>query len=121
MVERLNEITRATGAVIVVSSTWRICNEAEFARLIDYLKQEGVEAEIIGRTPRVPSRRTAEGHEARGIEIQDWLDENPVDKFVILDDDSDMEHLMPYLVHTTWNDGISEENVAEAIALLKVA
>lgn len=51
----------------------------------------------------------------RGIEIQRWFDETFKEKglehdapFVIVDDESDMKHLSPYLVQTKF-DGVSDE------------
>ena len=55
----------------------------------------------------------------RGIEIQTWLDENPgVEKFIILDDDSDMVHLMPHLLQTDGEFGLTNEIADKAIKRL---
>lgn len=85
----LNDLTDATGAKIVVSSTWRIDEDVE-----DYLKEAGVTGEIIGKTPVLRDRFSL-----RGNEIHAWIVQNEellgesYDKywrFIILDDDSDM-------------------------------
>jgi hypothetical protein len=57
----------------------------------------------------------------RGLEIQDWLDNHPgVTDFVILDDSSDMAHLMPKLIQTDDATGLTQAHVAPALRLLGV-
>jgi len=97
---------------IVVSSTWRHNNSLEW--LDDHFHDNGFiyEARFIGATPdffNKPDR-------ARGYEIQAWLDDHSeVDKFVILDDDSDMVHLKDHLVKTYFYDGLTKENAEEVV------
>ena len=43
---------------------------------------------------------------------------NQPDVFVILDDDSDMAHLMPRLVRTSFDAGLTWEHANAAIAML---
>lgn len=109
-VKRLNQIIEATGAKVVVSSTWRILHDVE--ELSAFLKARGFIGEVIDRTPRF-------GGAPRGEEITDWLENNKVDEFVILDDDSDMCHLKHKLVHTSWQTGLQPEHVAMAIEMLR--
>ena len=105
----LNEITDKTGAKLVLSSCWRVGRDldelqAEFIR-------KGITGELIGKTPRTGERR--------GVEIQYWLDDNPeVSQFIILDDDSDMEHLMSHLVRTDTEEGLTRKETDEAIRRL---
>lgn len=56
----------------------------------------------------------------RGSEIKEWLDEHPeVTNYVIIDDDNDMlEEQEPYLVQTSWYDGINDYDVEKAIKIL---
>ena len=98
---------------IVISSTWRKCMDAD--ELLAIFKAHGLPAErVIGMTPIRFSDRL------RGHEIQEWLDANPGhDRFVILDDDSDMAHLMPHLVQTSFEDGLTREKAEEVIRRLK--
>jgi hypothetical protein len=95
---------------IVVSSTWRIGSTLQ--ELKDTLsKHAGVDPErVIDTTP-------FDGHfgRIRGKEIQAWLDLNPTEKFAIVDDDSDMEHLMDHLIHTSWREGFMR---SKAIAMI---
>jgi len=74
---------------IVVSSTWRRFSSRE--ELEEMFRMHGVDpAAFIGITPYHPGAH-------RGLEIQDWLDiakQNGmnIEKFAIVDDDSDMAH-----------------------------
>lgn len=114
-VARLNEITDRTDAKLVISSTWRLDGWDE---VTDALREAGVTGEIIGMTPRLPPRETFVSA-LRGDEIQAWLDDfGPIDRFVILDDDSDMAHLVPFLVQTEWMMGLQPKHVEDVVARL---
>lgn len=111
-IERVNRLLEASGAKVVISSSWRHgwCQR----RLEQMLKLRGFLGEVLGTTPM--SAGTCRGHE-----IQAWLDKNPgVESFVILDDDSDMDLLMDRLVRTTFADGILDSHVDRALAVLTV-
>lgn len=110
--ERLNRILEETDAQIVVSSVWR-SNELEELQSWFTTKGFKYKERIIDRTANFQLSY------GRGYEIQEWLNNSDdVERFAILDDDSDMLHLMPYLVHTDQRVGLQDENVNEAIALL---
>ena len=104
---------------IVVSSTWRLM---EWDKLLLLLKDKaGLDIErVIGKTPRM---RDKEWDVKRGTEIQKWLDDNkeayPNPVIVILDDDSDMEHLKDRLVKTSSNDGFTYSKVKEVMLKLE--
>ena len=120
-VHYLNEITRITGAKIVVSSSWRRCYTIK--KLRDMLNvQSGIQGEIIDVTPMDLWQRVQKLNVYRGDEIQYWLDQHPeVESFVILDDDDDMCHLLPKLVRTPGfrsGSGLSRKNAATAIKIL---
>ncbi len=108
----LQDIIDKTGAKIVISSSWRKGFDLE--ELQAMLKNKGlVRAEIIGKTPAKMSLYH------RGGEIRMWLRDyvdksDPIEGIVILDDDSDMESLMPWLVQTFWETGLLPEHVGEA-------
>jgi len=119
-VEQLNRVTEQTGAVIVVSSRWRWGGESNVVELLDMW---GVKAKVIGITPILEERWTADNPlwqaVIRGDEIQAWLDANePVESFVILDDAADMGHLASRLVQTPFETGITPEHADKAIAML---
>lgn len=115
-VELLNEIIEATGAKIVISSVWRYNHKP--IELREILGAFGFKGQIIGSTPRSTESK------ARGKEIDAWLTESgysrrdPVEKFVILDDDEDMEPHMSRLVRTTWQRGLERSHVERVIEML---
>ena len=111
-VQRLNQITDATGAFIVVSSTWRMAYTHNFLGLRQMLENVGVTGRVLGMTPV--------DNQARGGQIQDWMTTSfrDIDAFVILDDDSDMLHLTKFLVKTNYADGLQDVHVQKAIAIL---
>jgi len=91
----VGKIQLDTGCVVVLSSAWR-------------LHPKGIEAankivDIYDRTPFLSGNR--------GSEIQAWLDKHPeVEKYAILDDDSDMlESQLPNFFKTTFEYGLTED------------
>ena len=119
-VSLLNQLTDATGASIVVSSSWRrayLGQPQGLTRLIALLKdRHGIKAPIIGMTPAKDNAL----RNVRGKEIQAWLDCAPVtvDSFIIIDDDSDMGRLSNKLIKTTMVDGLRIDHVEEGIRRL---
>lgn len=61
----------------VISSTWR--ENHTMYQLQEIFTQQGIEAEIYDYTPIISGAD-------RGEEIKEWLNENPVDDWVIIDD-----------------------------------
>jgi len=121
-VAALNRITDATGASIVVSSSWRIGTPV--IELRELLSRWGVTGKVIDRTPIIETKR---GHifvgVTRGKEICKWLEKyqqirGEVESFVILDDDSDMDELCDRHVKTTFEAGLTEADANKAIAIL---
>jgi hypothetical protein len=86
---------------IVLSSCWRMGRTPE--QCSELLSEQGLDGgRCIGRTGYAFDGRV------RGDEIQEWLDAHPeVEKFAILDDDSDMAHLMDHLVQTDERIGLT--------------
>ena len=111
MVARLNKITDTTGAKLVLSSVWRY---SKWPTVRQVFRKAGMTGKFVGKTPRTI------GNDRRGTDIQRWLDENkkPIESFIIIDDDSDMEHLMHRLVHTTNEKGLEDKHIEKAITLL---
>jgi len=116
--KRVSEICKYTGAKVVITSTWRkLYSQEQFAYSLDL---EGLEypLEVIGMTPVSVKNRQ------RGFEIEVWLRDYSARfeddiQFVILDDDVDMGNLVGHLVRTDGEVGLSDENVMEAIAMLR--
>ena len=108
-VERLNRLTDATGAKIVVSSTWR-----SDSNLQEVFNLVGIKEPIHDITPYMRSRH-------RGSEIQEWLDKQTEPyRYVIFDDDTDMlDSQLPYFIQADWLKwGLSDEDVEQAIHIL---
>ena len=96
---------------IVVSSTWRINKPIE--ELQDLLINSGFnpEIQVIGKTPVL--------YQQRGMEIQEWINiHNFKGKFIIIDDDSDMCHLLPLLVRCDCQLGFTIYDYQKALRLL---
>lgn len=108
----VNQLIARTGAKVVVSSAWRILfSDAE---LREGLAEFGFIGEIIGSTDRIGS--------VRGQQIQRWLTAHEhTGPFVILDDSIDMAHLLPSLIRTNADTGISQSDVDRAVAMLQEA
>lgn len=120
MIARLARIVAVTDARIVLSSFWRYSQHAVEelnARLLDY----GLV--IHSHTPKSGDWKFSGGivgSKTRGAEIQQWMDENwTPERFVILDDNTDMAHLMPYLVRTSSYSGLTDRDAGIAIKRLE--
>ncbi len=113
----LNEVVQKTESVVVVTSTWRIGEQR--VRLSEWLRDAGFTGIVHGATPLWKDVKAAHpemDNIRRGHEIQLWLDWaaecpdrrlGPVTHFVILDDDTDMEHLYDRLVKVDDLEGLT--------------
>lgn len=111
-VAECDRILAATGADIVVSSVWRMGRSLD--ELDQLFKDQGFKnARIVGKTGIT-------SHGVRGREIQDYLNTLSIqpDKFAIIDDDSDMEHLTPLLFKTSWVTGLTPQIADKVIEFL---
>jgi hypothetical protein len=114
-VAALNRILADTGALIVVSSSWRI--GMNVIELREMLKEWGVVGKVLDKTP-------VHGFgDNRGDEIAAWLADyekfrDKPESFVILDDDADMNGLSPFLVRTLFAAGLTEADADKAIEKL---
>ena len=107
----LNVILEAVPELkIVVSSAWRIWG---LEKMREILEKNGIDKSRVIDI-------TGDEKGSRGYQIQCWLDRNPgVTNIVILDDDSDMDHLMNKLVKTNSFIGLTETGAKQAIKVLK--
>lgn len=108
----LNELYSIVQYDIVVSSTWRMGMSVE--DLQNLLIKSGFRPEIrvIDKTPVL--------HEERGVEIQQWIDENNfTGDFIIIDDDSDMGELLPKLVKCDTYIGFTIYDYQKSLKLLQ--
>lgn len=115
----LCQIVNATGAKIVLSSTWRTDTENK-ARLVDIFNQYNLE--IYDSTPYFTTDGGIPGW--RWLEIKDWLDKHSdiVDRWIIIDDNL---YAKPpegegceYFIHTDSSVGLIESDKTRAIQLL---
>jgi hypothetical protein len=115
-VERVNRILDASGAKLVISSTWRLTTTQEEIQIL--LGARGLTHTIFSMTPELP-RKMSE-IVPRGKEIGAWLQANPgVTSFVILDDCG----VEPYSAQHVWVDpwvAITDDNVKRALEILGV-
>ena len=108
----LNELYSIVQYDIVVSSTWRMSMSIE--ELQHLLIKSGFRPDIrvIGKTPVL--------HRKRGVEIQQWIDENNfAGDFIIIDDDSDMGELLQYLVQCDTYVGFTFHDFKKSIKILQ--
>lgn len=125
----LNRIIKETGAHVVISSCWRHhFNTLSMWRFLDAL---GFEGKVVGSTQTLDHPDSI-----RGEEIQAWLDgykrkptwdvhyssvinyDEPINSFVIIDDDRDMGNLIDKLVHCDSHLGLGEAETVKAIEIL---
>ncbi len=107
----LNAIVRSTGAVVVVSSTWRLT--MPFAALQAVFAAAGCVAEIVDITPDIDARQ-------RVLEVAAWLarqTEAPA-RFVVLDDDFDMPAFPDRLVRTRKLNGLCADDLPAVLERL---
>lgn len=108
----LNELYSKVPYDIVVSSSWRVGMTIE--ELQNLITNSGFNPKIrvIGATPCL--------YRQRGKEIQQWIDDNNfTGKFIIIDDDSDMCHLLPLLVRTDCQLGFTIYDYQKSLKLLQ--
>ena len=106
----LKVLVELTNSKLVITSSWRKDKKGIY-KIIEALKEYELDQHIIGYTPIL--------NKPRGIEIQEYLkhlDYQP--NFIILDDDTDMDNLIDYLIKTNIKVGLTKENVEEAILKL---
>lgn len=107
-VKRFKKIVKETGVKVVLSSTWRLHEDTRQA-----VRNHGIE--FIDCTPYITDVGTK-----RGREINAWLStytalkKEPIEKFCILDDDSDMLPGQPFF-QTSWKTGLTAKIAKEVI------
>lgn len=122
-VNLLDTVLVATGAEVVVSSSWRNSHTVE--QIATLLADKGLSCpeRLVGKTPDIwtfhPDIRDKFG-ETRGVEIAMWLLVNRPDGavFAIVDDDGDMWELAPRWVWTPHAEGLTQETADRLAALL---
>jgi hypothetical protein len=112
----LNQLVAETGAVVIISSTWRL--RYSLAEMNLMLENRGATFRASGVTKALRMYGSK-----RGDEIQDYLD-NCLDEpeaFVIIDDINFFDacpNLLPHFVHVQDMYGIRSMDVGKAIKIL---
>ncbi len=113
----LQTLIDATGAVIILSSTWRHGN------LLDILKQRFSDLKFTGQIIDITGSDHVANGWVRGNSIYLWLKTHvsklSTAKYVILDDDVDMLLFQAdHFVHVNSQIGLTKANVDKAIQIL---
>ncbi len=117
--DRLQQIVEATGAEIVLSSSWRTGDKADFDRLFDL---SGYPLRLVDETKHLWNRES--GHivmaKPREEEIFEWVGRHKPVRFVIFDDDSmpGLGDSRDFFIRTSMEHGLTDEHVAKAIKIL---
>ena len=119
-IANLNRIIEETGCKVVLSSSWRSSMESENVFTQYILKLKGFKYELYDVTPILWHK---EFGTQRGEEIQSWMNKesenNEIESYVILDDDSDMlPEQMNNFIHVDSNIGLIDKDVCKAIKIL---
>ena len=115
LAQKLNRITDATGAVLVLSSAWRKVRTWE--ENMEYFKQQGITGKFKGQTPVCD---TLSGTSNRGEEIAEWLvfRSEWIDSFIVLDDIK-VKRYQDRQILTIEDVGLTDEDVEKAIKMLE--
>lgn len=120
-IDLLNGLVEAADAKVVFSTSHRHWTTIE--ALAGALEWYGFYARTQHGLPRVIGK-TADyvpGAAERGDEVKAWLDENAgVSEWVCLDDDNDFSCMPDRLVQTSYEVGLTPEDVHKALRVLKV-
>lgn len=112
--KRLEKIIKATNAKVVLTSSWKDCSSPQD---LNYMKKR------LKRHFALPIGQTSEKTPGlRGTGIKKYLETHPCDEFVILDDfdfNFQEENLLDHLVLTNPTVGLTDDDVLDAIAILK--
>lgn len=120
LIKNLKRIVTETGAVIVLSSDWRlVCDDPEHGKDYRYLIRKlrfAGNLKITDHTADISWR-------LRGLEIRTYLNEHPqVTEYVVLDDlpfrDFLSNGLLANLVLTDPKEGLTDADVERAIRIL---
>ena len=116
-INRLNDLVKRSGAIVVLSSTWR--EKYSPVEITKMMQDRGATFTVTASTPvlhgKVNSSRIPRGKEI--VTYIDGLKEKP-ESFVILDDHDDMLSLTKVLVRTTMKLGLTADDVEKALNIL---
>lgn len=107
----INRLVDKLNCLVVISSAWRILYSVPGLKRGLRYKGATFTKRIVGATDSTGS--------LRGDQIQRWMNSFPDHKLVILDDSTDMGHLLPLLVRTNPDTGIVDSDIQKAIAIIE--
>lgn len=115
-VKVFNDLVARSGAVVVLSSTWRAKYSVD--EMNEMLKGRGATFKVSAATPILFGKLSA--RIPRGKEIAHYLRllETPPESFVIIDDHDDMLSLKSNLVQTNVKLGLTKDDVEKALKIL---
>ena len=103
----LKEIVLLTDSYIVITSSWRKDEEGRDT-ILNKLREYDLDNRLLGYTPILGTNR--------GKEIKAYLNSiNMPVEYIIIDDDSDMDELIDYLIKTNIRNGLTNKEKDEAI------
>lgn len=122
-VENLRRIIDATGAEVVISSSWRLEGEE---RMKDMWHERALPGQLIGITGQslhanFPMSAGETAGAAKGEEIRGWLKEHASKpyRYVIFDDEADIRpEQRPHFIQTDPRIGITRADAERAIQIL---
>ncbi len=133
LVERVNRIVEATGARVVLSTSWRTrahhpgasATHLPLEDLCEALRLAGARFTVHDVTPDLAREDTIGRADLtlwrcppRSKEIRAWVEQHRPEAFVILDDDSNAE-IAGHFVHVSERTGLTDEDVEMAIKILR--
>lgn len=108
------DLCKQTGAKIVISSSWRFDGLDELTKR---LRIAGIKDNYVLGVCSL-ERPHEFGGTNKGTVIQRYIDENNIDKYVILDDEDMLETQKPYFIKTSRWTGFTKEDLKRAINIL---
>ena len=120
LIKNLERIVSSTGAVIILSSKWRLYkNDLAYEKNYQYLEEKLFGVSGLKITDHTVDIRW----ENRGLEIRRYLnDHSEIAEFVILDETPFRgflnDKLFEHLVLTDYNKGLTDKDVERAIRIL---
>jgi len=128
----LARICRETDSKLVLSSSWKLLNDAQgkhkekLEELLNLFNRFGIE--FYGYTPNIPNLNARKGEKMwKEYDIQAYLKQHPeVTSFCIFDDELyDLTSMKDYLIQTYWDvdgmgdGGILDSHIEDASRILK--
>ncbi len=130
IVNKLTNLCKIYDIKIVISSSWRhfyFEDTIKEFKSSTYKKIHPLIPYIIGQTPRIyiPNENGYHEQVCRGKEIEEWIsrvcESFKPDKYVILDDDSDiLDYQFKYFIHIDNKYGLTDYNFAQIKTILQL-